>query len=1144
MAATRTPTNPINKLLVANRGEIAIRVFRAAYELGIETVAVYTWEDRQSLHRLKADEAYQIGEVGRPLKPYLDIDAIVTAAAEAGADAIHPGYGFLSENPDLAEACVAAGITFVGPPASVLRLCGNKMRAQKSATEAGLPVLRQSGEVTAETAVEAGRDIGFPLFVKAASGGGGRGLRRIDDPDELVTAVDTARREAESAFGDPTVFLEEAVTRPRHIEVQLLGDGADVVHLYERDCSLQRRHQKVIEMAPAPNLDPSLRDQICQAGVDYGHHIDYENAGTVEFLLGEDGRFVFIEMNPRIQVEHTVTEETTDIDIVQTQLRLAQGQTLASLGLVQDAIVQRGAALQCRITTEDPANDFRPDTGRILAYRQPGGAGIRLDGGGGYQGAEVSPYFDSLLTKLTCRGQTFADAVARSRRAVAEFRVRGPITNISFLMAVLEDPDFKAGRVTTAFIDERPELLQGNVSLDRATRLLRWIGDVTVNQPHGPAPDFDDPNTKLPPRPSIEPPAGSKQRLDELGPEKFASWMRASEALLVTDTTLRDAHQSILATRVRTIDLVAGARHLAHTAPGLLSLECWGGATYDVALRFLHEDPWERLERLREAAPNLCLQMLLRGRNTVGYTAYPEIVTEAFVREAAAAGVDVFRVFDALNSVEQMAPAIAAAREHGGLVEGTICYSGDLSSPDETLYTLDHYLSVADGLVEAGAHVLCIKDMAGLLRAPAAFTLVEALRDRFDAPVHLHTHDTSGGQLGTYLAAAQAGVDAVDGAAAPLSGMTSQPALSAIAATFANTEREPAIGLDGLAVLEPYWEAVRRIYRPFEAGLSSPTGTVYNHEIPGGQLSNLRQQAIAVGLGHRFEDVELLYAAADRLLGRIIKVTPTSKVVGDLALQLAASGLTVADLEADPAGADLPDSVIGFLHGELGTPVAGFPEPFRSQALTGRRPLAEPTPLNDEDRQMLADQSASEEAGSGSEARHTLSRLLFPAPASDFDQHLESYGELSLLPTKVFLHGLTVGDQDVRVGLGRGVQLLVGLEAIGEPDERGLRRAVFRLNGQLRPIDVLDQAFEGTVVGSEKADPENPGHVAAAFTGVVSVQVEPGAQVKANEPVALIEAMKMESVISAPIAGTVERLGGPSVRAVEPGDLIMVIRPA
>ncbi len=1140
----RVDHGPITKLLVANRGEIAIRVFRAAVELGIETVAVHTWEDRHSLHRMKADEAYQLGEPGRPLQPYLDIEEVVATAVSAGADALHPGYGFLSENPELVEACDAAGITFVGPPVSVLELCGNKMQAQAAARAAGIPVLTQSPEVMPDTALAEAEKVGFPIFVKAASGGGGRGLRRIDTPEELPDAVAAARREAESAFGDPTVFLERAVVNPRHIEVQLLGDGTDVIHLYERDCSVQRRHQKVVELAPAPNLAPELRDRICEAALKFGRHINYVGAGTVEFLLDASGDFVFIEMNPRIQVEHTVTEETTDVDIVQTQLRIAQGETLRDMGLTQDAIVQRGAALQCRITTEDPSNGFRPDTGRILAYRQPGGAGIRLDGGAGYVGAEITPYFDSLLTKLTCRGNTLKDAIRRADRALVEFRVRGPVTNINFLRALLADPEFRDGSVTTSFIDDRPDLIDSEVSSDRATKLLRWLGEVTVNRPNGEAPVSEEPTSKLPAvtaaesataaQPGTQP--GTRQRLQADGPDAFAAWMRSEKGVLVTDTTLRDAHQSILATRVRTFDLVAGAEHIARLNPQLLSLECWGGATYDVALRFLHEDPWVRLERLREAAPNVCLQMLLRGRNTVGYVAYPDDVARAFVKQAVAAGIDVFRIFDALNSVEQMRPAIEAAIDNGALVEGTICYSGDLSNPAENIYNLDYYLGVAEQVVDAGAHVLCVKDMAGLLRAPAAKTLITALRERFDAPVHLHTHDTAGGQLATYLAAADAGVDAVDGAAAPLSGMTSQPSIPAIVAAFANDERDTGLDLDGFAALEPYWESVRRLYQPFEAGLRNPTGTVYSHEIPGGQLSNLRQQAIALGLGDRFEEVERLYAACDRLLGRVIKVTPTSKVVGDLALQLAASGLNAEDLADDPAGADLPDSVVGFLHGELGNPVVPFPEPFRTDALQGRRPAKTPPALTDEDRAGLASDDAEQ-------VRSTLNRLLFPDPTAQYLESEAAYGDVSRLATRHFFYGLTVGAEDIPVRLDRGVELLVGLEAVGEPDERGMRRLVFRLNGQLRPLDIRDDSCEVGARSIEKADPANPGHVAAPFTGVVSMKVSQGDTVTLNQPVAVIEAMKMESAISSPIAGTVERVAVAEVGSVEPGDLLAVIKP-
>src|SRR6188472_332928 len=865
-----------SKVLVANRGEIAIRAFRAAYELGARTVAVFPNEDRWSEHRLKADEAYEIGQRGHPVRAYLDPDAIVAVAVRAGADAVYPGYGFLSENPKLAEACANAGITFIGPSADVLTLTGNKARAIAAAKAAGVPTLASVDPSTdVDELVSSASELPYPLFVKAVAGGGGRGMRRVDEPGALREAIETCMREAEGAFGDPTVFVEQAVVDPRHIEVQILADGSgNVIHLFERDCSVQRRHQKVVEIAPAPHLDPDLRTRMCADAVRFARHIGYRNAGTVEFLLDPHGNYVFIEMNPRIQVEHTVTEEVTDVDLVQSQMRIASGETLADLGLSQDSIVLRGAALQCRITTEDPANNFRPDTGRITTYRSPGGAGIRLDGGTTYTGAEISPHFDSMLAKLTCRGRTYEKAVERARRALAEFRIRGVSTNIAFLQALLDDPDFQAGRVTTSFIETHPDLLTARSSGDRGTKLLTYLADVTVNQPHGPAPVSLDPVSKLPDVDLTLPaPDGTRQALLTLGPQEFARRLRAQETVAVTDTTFRDAHQSLLATRVRTRDLLAVAGHVARSTPQMLSLEAWGGATYDVALRFLSEDPWERLAKLRQAAPNLCLQMLLRGRNTVGYTPYPTEVTNAFVEEAAAAGIDIFRIFDALNDVNQMRAAIDAVRETGTTIaEVALCYTADLNDPGERLYTLDYYLRLAEQIVEAGAHVLAIKDMAGLLRAPAARPLVTALRDRFDLPVHLHTHDTPGGQLATLLAAIDAGVDAVDAAAASMAGTTSQPPLSALVSATDHSARETGLDLTAVNAIEPYWEAVRRVYAPFESGLPSPTGRVYRHEIPGGQLSNLRQQAIALGLGEKFEQVENMYAAANAILGNIVKV--------------------------------------------------------------------------------------------------------------------------------------------------------------------------------------------------------------------------------------------------------------------------------
>ena len=1125
------------KVLVANRGEIAIRAFRAASELNAKTVAVFPHEDRNSEHRIRADEAYQIGDEGHPVRAYLDPAEIVRVALEAGADAVYPGYGFLSENPDLAQACEDAGVTFVGPPASVLHLTGNKSRAIAAARAAGLPTLRGVAPSTDVDALVAGADeIGFPVFVKAVAGGGGRGMRRVEQAEDLREAITTAMREAESAFGDATVFIEEAVVDPRHIEVQILADGAgQAIHLFERDCSLQRRHQKVIEIAPAPNLDPAIRDAMCAHAVAFAKEIGYVNAGTVEFLLSPDGRYVFIEMNPRIQVEHIVTEEITDVDLVSSQLRIASGETLADLGLAQEDIHVRGAALQCRITTEDPANEFRPDTGAITVYRSAGGSGVRLDGGTTFVGAEVSAHFDSMLVKLTCRGRDFASAVVRARRALSEFKIRGVSTNIPFLQAVLQQPEFLAGQVTTAFIERHPELRSSlSTTTDRETKLLAYLAKVSVNRPHGPATTALAPRTKLP---EIDrdtpPPPGAKQRLRELGPAGFAAALRAQEAVAVTETTFRDAHQSLLATRVRTRDLLHAAPAVARLTPQLLSVEAWGGATYDVALRFLFEDPWDRLAALSEAMPNLPIQMLLRGRNTVGYTPYPTHVTEAFVAEAAKTGIDIFRIFDSLNDVEQMRPAIDAVRATDqAIAEVALCYTGDLTSPAEKLYTLDYYLHLAEQIVEAGAHIIAIKDMAGLLRAPAARTLVTALRDRFDLPVHLHTHDTAGGQLATLLTAIDAGVDAVDVASGSLSGTTSQPSMAALVAATDGTPRATGLNLAAVCALEPYWEAVRALYAPFESGLPSPTGRVYHHEIPGGQLSNLRQQAIALGLGEQFEQIEDMYAAANDILGNIVKVTPSSKVVGDLALALVGAKADPADFEANPTAYDIPDSVIGFLNGELGDPPGGWPEPFRTKALQGRTAKPRLTELTDEDEAELKERP-----------REALNRLLFPGPTKDFLQAREMFSDLGVLGTREFLHGLDV-DRETLVEVEPGHALSFDVQSISEPDERGMRMVMFTVNGQLRPVQVRDESITVDTKAAEKADPSDKGQIAAPFAGVVTLAVEEGTEVAAGATVATIEAMKMEASISAPIAGTVSRIAIGKTQQVEGGDLLVVLAPS
>lgn len=1128
------------KILVANRGEIAIRAFRAAYELGVKTVAVFPYEDRNSLHRLKADEAYEIGEIGHPVRAYLDVAEIIRVAKESGADAIYPGYGFLSENPDLAAAAAAEGITFIGPGAKALEMAGNKVAAKEHAIAAGVPVLRSTPPTTDIDALIAGADeIGYPVFAKAVAGGGGRGMRRVEHRDELKDALEAAMREAESAFGDPTMFIEQAVLRPRHIEVQVLADATgETVHLFERDCSVQRRHQKVVEIAPAPNLDEGVRQALFRDAIAFAKSIGYENAGTVEFLLdtaGERaGEHVFIEMNPRIQVEHTVTEEVTDVDLVAAQMRIAAGETLAEIGLEQSNIVLHGAALQCRVTTEDPADGFRPDLGRITTYRSPGGGGVRIDGGTINPGDRISPHFDSMLAKVTCRGRDFDSAVNRARRALAEFRIRGVATNIPFLQAVLDDEQFQFGDLSTAFIEERPELLGMNKPQDRATKVLRWMADTSVNRPNGERTVVIRPSQKLPLIDVATPaPSGSRQLLHELGPAGFASYWREQSRVGVTETTFRDAHQSLLATRVRTRDLVYPAPYVARMTPELFSIEAWGGATYDVALRFLGEDPWERLDALREALPNVNIQMLLRGRNTVGYTPYPELVTQKFVDEAAASGIDIFRIFDALNDVNQMRPAIDAVLETGtSVAEVALCYTGNLLDPNEDLYTLDYYLKLAERIVDAGAHILAIKDMAGLLRPAAATKLVGALRERFDLPVHLHTHDTAGGQLATLLAAVDAGVDVVDAASAPMSGNTSQPSLSALVAALANTERDTGIDEQAVYALEPYWDAVRRVYKPFESGLTAPTGRVYTHEIPGGQLSNLRQQAMALGLADEFELIEDMYAASDRILGRIPKVTPSSKVVGDLALHLAAVKADPADFAEHPERYDIPDSVIGFMAGELGDLPGGWPEPFRTKVLAGRERSIEITPVSPEDEAQLC--------GTSTERRHTLNRLLFPEPTKAFLNVRDQFGDVSVLGTNDYLYGLQPGEEHI-IDISKGVRLYVTLEAIGDADDKGIRTVMVRINGQLRPVFVRDKNAVVETQAAEKADPAQVGHVAAPFSGAVTVKVAVGDEVIAGQPVASIEAMKMEAAITAPVAGVVKRLAFVKTMQVEAGDLILEI---
>ena len=1144
----------MRKLLIANRGEIAIRAARAARELGITSVAMYSAEDRSALHRLIADEAYQIGEAGHPVRTYLDIPAIIAIAHQSGADAVYPGYGFLSESAVFAQAVIDAGLTWVGPTPETLVLTGDKVRGRESAQRAGVPVLGASGPVESlqEALAEADR-IGYPVFIKASAGGGGRGLRKVETREEATLVYDSAKREAAAAFGDDTLFVEQAVVRPRHVEVQILADGiGNIVHLYERDCSVQRRHQKVVEIAPAPGLPRALVDRLCSDAVNFAREVAYKAAGTVEFLVWTDPEqraaahvagygYSFIEMNPRIQVEHTVTEEVTGIDLVLSQLRIAGGETLADLGIEQEGISVQRSAIQCRLTTEDPADEFRPATGTIVVYRSPGGPGVRLDGAT-YAGADVTPFYDSLLVKLTASGADFTSAARRARRALSEFQVRGVATNISFLRALLSDPDFLAGDLTTAFLDEHPELMSASPgsTIGAASGLLLRLSEVTVNRPHGDSRTTQrDPATLLPLAAiAATPPARTaKQVLDADGPEALAAWLRALDHVAITDTTLRDAHQSLLATRVRTRDLVAGAHAQAGLLPGLFSLECWGGATFDAALRFLGDDPWERLEQLRAAAPDVMTQMLIRGRNALGYAPYPEDVVTAFVSEARLAGMDVFRVFDALNSVEKTRPVIDAVRANAGYAEGAICYTGDVLDPAETTYTLDYYLHIAEQYVDAGAHGLAIKDMAGLLRPPAATALVQALRSRFDVPVRLHTHDTAGGQLATYLAAIDAGVDGVDCASAPMASGGSQPSLGALLAAMSHADRDPSAGsgldLADAATLEPYWTAVRDLYAPFEAGQRSPATSVYRHEVPGGQLSNLRAQADALGVGDRFTEVLEAYYDANLLLGRPVKVTPSSKVVGDLAVWMVAAGVTRADLLAEPARHDLPASVIAFLQGQLGVPEGGFLEPFTSAVLAGKPPLAEPV-FNALDRADLADPVT---------RRAALTRLMLPAEAAAFETSRRTYGDVSLLPTHAYLYGLQHGRTEV-IDIAAGQQMFVDLDAIGDLDETGRRSVHLRANGQPVVLRVVDEHAPKSANVRPKAEAGNPGHLGASVPGVISVLVKPGDQLQAGDKVAIIEAMKMESAVTTGTAGTVDTVHVQDTWQVEPGDLVVTMTPA
>ncbi len=1166
----------IQSLLVANRSEIAIRVMRAAAELGIRTVAIYSNEDRFALHRFKSDESYLVGEGRKPLQAYLDIDDIVRVAKLAKVDAIHPGYGFLSENPDFARACAAAGIAFIGPTAEVMTTLGNKVAARDAAVAAGVPVMPATGplprsvlapeaspeEVAAARSTELAQakelaaQIGYPLMLKASWGGGGRGMRVIESEADLDLQLEVARREAGAAFGNDEVYLEKLVRRARHVEVQVLGDRhGNVIHLFERDCSVQRRNQKVVERAPAPYLSAHQREELCEAALRLARAVGYTHAGTVEFLMDADtGAFYFIEVNPRIQVEHTVTEEVTGIDNVKAQIRVTEGARIGDPdgpAPAQADIRLNGHALQCRITTEDPENGFTPDYGRISAYRSAAGFGLRLDGGTAYSGAVITPYYDSLLVKVTAWANTASEAIRRMDRGLREFRIRGVATNLQFVENVINHPDFVAGTVTTRFIDQTPELFRFAKRRDRASRLLRYLGEVTVNghpdMKGRTRPDLSHVHLMLPRTDLTAPaPRGTRSVFRELGPEKFAGWMLAQKRVLLTDTTMRDAHQSLFATRMRSIDMLRAAPHYARLLPGLFSMECWGGATFDVALRFLKEDPWQRLAGLREAMPDTMLQMLLRGSNAVGYTNYADNVVRHFVGQAAASGIDIFRVFDSLNWVENMRVAIDAVLESGALCEGAVCYTADLFDTSRK-YGLDYYLGIARELQRAGVHVLGIKDMAGLARPRAIRELVRALKEETGLPVHFHTHDTSGAAVASVLAAVEAGVDAVDGALDSMSGLTSQPNLGAIVAALAGDPRDPCkadgapsgVDLAAMQALSHYWEGVRKLYTPFESDIRAGTADVYNHEMPGGQYTNLREQARAIGLEHRWPEVSRAYAEVNRLFGDIVKVTPTSKVVGDLALSMVANDLTPEDIADPEREVSFPESVVSLFRGDLGFPPDGFPEELARKVLKAEPPQ----PYRPGDAIAAVDLAAARrdaEKASESQVPDTdlSSYLMYPKVWREYREHRRNFGDVSVLPTRAFFYGMGERDE-VAIDIAPGKTLVVRLQGMAPADEDGVVRLFFELNGQPRTVRV-EKAGARTGPKKLQADPTNAAHLPAPMPGmVVTVSVKPGQVVKTGDPLLSIEAMKMETQIRSERDGIVKAIHVRTGETIAAHDLLL-----
>ncbi len=1147
------------KILVANRSEIAIRIMRGANEMNKKTVAVFAEEDKLSLHRFKADEAYRIGEGLGPVAAYLSIPEIIRVAKQSGADAIHPGYGLLSENPDFVDACEANGITFIGPKAATMRMLGDKASARKVAIDAGVPVVPATA-VLPDDMKEVRRmaeEIGYPLMLKASWGGGGRGMRPIFSPEELEYKVLEGRREAEAAFGNGEGYLEKLVQRARHVEVQILGDQhGEIYHLWERDCSVQRRNQKVVERAPAPYLTQEQRDELCQLGLKICAHAKYECAGTVEFLMDmETGAFYFIEVNPRIQVEHTVTEEVTGIDIVKAQVMLAQGATIAEATgcATQSDVKLRGHAIQCRVTTEDPQNNFIPDYGRITAYRAATGMGIRLDGGTAYSGAVITRYYDSLLEKVTAWAPAPEQAIARLDRALREFRIRGVATNIAFVENLLKHPTFRNNQYTTKFIDATPELLDFTPRKNRATRLLRFIADVSVNgnpMTAGRAqPSVEVLETTRIPIPAVavdDPPAGARNLLEEKGAQAVADWMLAQKQLLITDTTMRDGHQSLLATRMRSVDMVKIAPVYAQTLPQLFSMECWGGATFDVSYRFLQESPWLRLRNLREKMPNLMTQMLLRASNGVGYTNYPDNVVHRFVQQAAVSGVDVFRVFDSLNWVDNMRVAIEAVLETGKVCEAAICYTGDILDPNKTKYTLDYYVDMGKQLRDAGAHILGLKDMAGLLKPAAASVLIKALKEEVGLPVHFHTHDTSGLSAATILAAAEAGVDAVDAAMDAMSGGTSQPCLGSIVESLRNTERDTGLDIDAIRDINRYWERVRKQYVAFESGLSAPASEVYLHEMPGGQYTNLKAQARSLGLENRWPEIAKTYADVNQMFGDITKVTPSSKVVGDMALLMVSQNLTRDQVEDPDVDVAFPESAVNMMQGYLGQPPGGWPAGIQAKILNGRIPFTSrpgsSQPAADFDQLMRKLMKAVD--GREPDEEDFCAYLMYPKVFVDYVTRKDQYGPVNTLPTTVFFYGMQDG-QEISVEIDPGKTLEIRLLAISETNDEGFNKVFFELNGQPRDIMIANRLVNTNVVRRSKADANNKGHVGAPMPGVIAtLAVEVGREVQAGDLLLTIEAMKMETGLHADVGGKVTAVHVSAGTQVDAKDLLVEIEVA